>query len=134
MKKYLAGSLLCCLLSAPAFAADNVTTVPVQFAKGTSSAQMKGTFAGYDSINYTVTAKQGQQMTVKIAGSNNANFNVFAPGATPGAAEALGSGYVGGDWSAKLPASGNYTVQVFQTRATARKGSKVPHTLTVSIK
>lgn len=134
MKKYLASSLLCCLLAAPAFAADNVTTVPVQFAKGTSSAQMKGTFAGYDSINYTVTAKQGQQMTVKIAGSNNANFNVFAPGATPGAAEALGSGYVGGDWSAKLPASGNYTVQVFQTRATARKGSKVPHTLTVSIK
>lgn len=134
MKKYLASTLLCCLLAAPAFAADNVTTVPVQFAKGTSSAQMKGTFAGYDSINYTVTAKQGQQMTVKIAGSNNANFNVFAPGATPGAAEALGSGYVGGDWSAKLPASGNYTVQVFQTRATARKGSKVPHTLTVSIK
>ena len=134
MKKYLASSLLCCLLSAPAFAADNVTTVPVQFAKGTSSAQMKGTFAGYDSMNYTVTAKQGQQMTVKIAGSNNANFNVFAPGATPGAAEALGSGYVGGDWSAILPAGGNYTVQVFQTRATARKGSKVPHTLTVSIK
>ncbi|NBD00847.1 g-type lysozyme inhibitor [Atlantibacter hermannii] len=134
MKKYIASSLLCCLLSAPAFAADNFTTVPVQFAKGTSSAQMKGTFAGYDSINYTVTAKQGQQMTIKIAGSNNANFNVFAPGATPGAAEALGSGYVGGDWSAKLPASGNYTVQVFQTRATARKGSKVPHTLTVSIK
>jgi len=35
---------------------------------------------------------------------------------------------------AKLPASGKYTVLVFQTRATARKGSKVPHTLTVSVK
>lgn len=134
MKKLIASSLLCCFLTAPALAADNVTTVPVQFAKGASSAQMKGTFAGYDSINYTVTAKQGQQMTVKIAGSNNANFNVFGPGATPGAAEALGSGYVGDDWTAKLPASGKYTVQVFQTRATARKGAKVPHTLTVSVK
>ncbi|VDZ73604.1 Uncharacterised protein [Atlantibacter hermannii] len=73
-------------------------------------------------------------MTVSIAGSSNANFNVFGPGATPGEAEALGTGYVGGDWTAKLPASGTYTIQVYQTRATARKGAKVPHTLTVSIK
>lgn len=134
MKKHLVSAVLCCLLAAPALAADKVTTVPVQFAKGASSAQVKGAFAGYDSVNYTLTAKQGQQMTVKIAGSNNANFNVFGPGATPGAAAALGSGYVGGDWSAKLPESGKYTIQVYQTRATARKGAKVPHTLTVSIK
>lgn len=134
MKKVIASSLLCCLLAAPALAADKVTTVPVQFTKGTSSAQVKGTFAGYDSINYTLSAKEGQQMTVKITGSNNANFNVFGPGAAPGAAEALGNGAVGSDWTAKLPASGKYTIQVFQMRATARKGAKVPHTLSVGIK
>lgn len=134
MKKLITSSLLCCFLAAPALAADNVTTVPVQFAKGTSSAQIKRTFTGYDTILYTVMAKQGQQMTVKIAGSSNANFNVFGPGATPGMSNALGSGYKGNDWSAKLPATGKYTVQVFQMRATARRGTKVPHTLTVSVK
>ncbi|WIF56482.1 g-type lysozyme inhibitor [Atlantibacter hermannii] len=134
MKKRIVISLLCCFLAAPALSADRVTTVPVQFAKGASSAQLKGTFASYDSVQYTVNARQDQQMTVSIAGSSNANFNVFGPGATPGEAEALGTGYVGGDWTAKLPASGTYTIQVYQTRATARKGAKVPHTLTVSIK
>ncbi len=134
MKKRIVISLLCCFLAAPALSADRVTTVPVQFAKGASSAQLKDTFAGYDSVQYTVNARQDQQMTVSIAGSSNANFNVFGPGATPGEAEALGTGYVGGDWTAKLPASGTYTIQVYQTRATARKGAKVPHTLTVSIK
>lgn len=134
MKKRIVISLLCCFLAAPALSADRVTTVPVQFAKGASSSQLKGTFAGYDSVQYTVNARQDQQMTVSIAGSSNANFNVFGPGATPGEAEALGTGYVGGDWTAKLPASGTYTIQVYQTRATARKGAKVPHTLTVSIK
>ncbi|WP_312750304.1 g-type lysozyme inhibitor [Atlantibacter hermannii] len=134
MKKRIVISLLCCFLAAPALSADRVTTVPVQFAKGASSAQLKGTFAGYDSVQYTVNARQDQQMTVSIAGSSNANFNVFGPGATPGEVEALGTGYVGGDWTAKLPASGTYTIQVYQTRATARKGAKVPHTLTVSIK
>jgi len=134
MKKLIASALLCGFLAAPALGADKVTTIPVQFAKGASSAQLKGTFSGYDSIHYTVNAKQNQHMTVSIAGSPNANFNVFGPGATPGEAQAIGTGYVGGDWSATLPASGNYTIQVFQTRATARKGAKVPHTLTVSVK
>ena len=45
------------------------------------SAKVDGTFSGYDTINYTLGAKEGQTMTVAITGSTNANFNVFAPGA-----------------------------------------------------
>lgn len=116
-----------------AFAADKVATVPVQFAKGASSATMKGSFAGYDSVQYTLSARAGQTMTVKIAGSGNANFNVFSPGSQPGQAEALGQGGVGSDWSGKLPASGQYTVQVYQMRASARRGEKVPYSITFAV-
>jgi hypothetical protein len=121
------------LLAMTVQAADKVTVVPVQFAKGAQSATVKGTFKGYDSINYTLVAKAGQTMTVNISGSSNANFNVFAPGAVPGQAEAMGTGYVNEKWLGTLPASGKYTIQVYQMRASARRGEAVPHTLTVSI-
>ncbi|WP_160288204.1 hypothetical protein ACA097_18315 [Pseudomonas sp. QL9] len=133
MKKSLFLSMLIALFSPIALGADKVTTVPVHFAKGASNAQLKGTFGGYDSIEYTLSAKAGQRMTVKISGSSNANFNVFAPGSKPGKAEALGSGSVGTDWSGALPASGEYRVQVFQMRASARRGEKVPHTISIAI-
>jgi len=127
-------ALLATMLAVTAQAADKVTVVPVQFAKGAHSATVKGSFKGYDSINYTLVAKAGQTMTVNISGSSNANFNVFAPGAIPGQAEAMGTGYVNEKWQSILPASGKYTIQVYQMRASARRGEAVPHTLSVSIR
>ncbi len=114
-------------------AQDKVTTVPVAFAKGSTSASPKGNFGGYDSVNYTLGAKAGQTMSVKVSGSRNANFNVFAPGDRPGSSTALGSGSVGSGWSGKLPASGTYTIQVYQMRATARRGENVPFTIAFQI-
>ncbi|MDN6859188.1 hypothetical protein QO207_21565 [Pseudomonas sp. CAN2814] len=128
--------LLFCLLSASpalALAADNVTTVPVHFTKGASSTVMKGSFKGYDTVLYTLSAKAGQHMKVGVSGSSNANFNVFAPGDKPGEATALGSGAVGQDWSGALPSSGTYSVQVYQMRATARRGTKVDYSIHVAI-
>lgn len=124
--------LLFCLLGAtPAFAlaADTVTTVPVQFAKGASSTAIKGSFKGYDTVLYTLSAKAGQHMKVGLTGSGNANFNLFAPGDKPGESTALGSGSVGQDWSGALPASGTYSVQVYQMRASARRGTKVDYSI-----
>ena len=118
----------------PAASQDKATTVPVHFAKGASNSTVSGNVAGYDSIHYTLGAKAGQTMTVKVTGSSNANFNVFKPGDIPGQAAAIGSGYVGGDWSAKLPATGTYTVQVYQVRATARRGGKAPYTISFGIR
>lgn len=128
--------LLFVLLAVPALsvnAADKVTTVPVHFTKGSHSASVKGSFRGYDTGHYTLAARAGQSMTVKISGSSNANFNVFAPGDQPGQATALGRGYVGGDWTGSLPADGTYTVQMFQMRASARRGEKVAFTLQIAI-
>ncbi|MUV15765.1 g-type lysozyme inhibitor [Noviluteimonas gilva] len=122
------------LFAATAYASDKVTSVPVHFAKGTSSASMKGSFSGYDSVEYALGAKSGQTLTVKIAGNSNANFNVFAPGDKPGAATAIGSGSVGADWSGPLPKSGDYTIQVFQMRASARRAEAVPYTISFEVR
>lgn len=132
MKRAIQAALLAITMATGAQAADKVTTVPVQFAKGTHSTQLKGSFTGYDTIHYTLMAKAGQTMTVKIGGSN-ANFNVFAPGAQPGQAEAIGRNDGDGQWQGALPASGKYLIQVYQMRASARRGEQVPHTLAVSI-
>jgi hypothetical protein len=131
--------LLSCLLAltpALATAADKVTTTPVHFAKGASSATLRGTLSGYDTVRYTVAARAGQTMTVTVGGSANANanFNVFAPGVVPGQGEALGSNDEKRRWSGTLPASGTYVVQVYQMRAQARRGEKAPHTLTVAVR
>ena len=134
MNMPLRTAMFAILLAMSAQAADKVTVVPVQFAKGAHSAAVKGTFKGYDSINYTLVAKAGQTMSVSISGSSNANFNVYAPGGVPGQAEAMGTGYVNEKWQGTLPASGKYTIQVYQMRASARRGEAVPHTLSVSIR
>lgn len=122
------------LVAGPVMGQEKVSTVPVSFAKGSSNATIKGNLGGYDSVNYTLSARAGQTMTVKIGGSSNANFNVFKPGDAPGNATALGSGSVGADWRGTLPVSGQYTVQVFQMRASARRGEQVPYTVTFGIK
>lgn len=132
ISKLVASALLLSAV-APVMGQDKVSTVPVSFAKGSSSATMKGNFGGYDSVNYTLSARAGQTMTVKITGSSSANFNVFKPGDAPGNATAVGSGSMGTDWSGALPATGKYTVQVFQMRASARRGEQVPYTVTFRI-
>lgn len=134
MNKAMICSLMLTLTSSACWAADKVTTVPVSFAKGANSAQVNGNLKGYDTVQYTLSAMSGQHMTVQITGSNNANFNVFSPGDQPGQSSALGSGGVGSDWTGALPASGKYTVQVFQMRASARRGEAVPYTIGFSIK
>ena len=63
----------------------------------------------------------------------NTRRQTHGPGAIPGQAEALGGGNVDTKWQGTLPKSGKYLIQVYQMRATARKGAKVPHSLSVGI-
>lgn len=130
MKSTLLISLtLVATLANACYGKDEINTVPVNFEKGSSSSTLQGSFKGYGSVLHTLVARAGQKMTIRITGSRNANFNIFAPGQTPGSSAALGSGYVGGDWSGTLSETGRYTVQVYQPRATARRGTEVAYSI-----
>lgn len=113
--------------------AESCSKVPVSFVKRAHSAQANGILKGYDVVEYTLAAKSGQRMTVQITGNSNANVNVFATGDQPGQSSALGSGGNGSDWTGALPASGKYKVQVFQMRASARRGEAVPYKISFRI-
>jgi len=115
-------------------AGDATRTVPVHFSKGSNSASLSGSFAGYDAVHYTLAARAGQRMTVKAIGNGNVNFNVFAPGFVEGESTAIGAGSAEEPWSDQLPVTGTYTVQLYQMRATARRRQSVNYQVVVTIK
>jgi hypothetical protein len=106
-------------------------TVPVTFAKGKSAATMTGTIKGDQDRTYTVDARAGQTMTVTLkATKGSVEMNVYAPGQE--AAISLGSTdpY---RFSGVLPTTGRYRVQVYQMRASARRGETASYNLTIAI-
>lgn len=129
----LLGFAMTLTLGAPISADDRVEQV--HFAKGTSSKIIKGSIKGYDGIKYMVGAKAGQIMTVSLKSSNGANlFNIWAPGKTPGNDAALFAGDTGGNEAKiKLPADGDYAVQIYLMRSVARRNTLVNYTLTIEV-
>ncbi len=126
--------MVCALLAASSlvFAADGIESRPLQFAKGASSATVKGSLKGDKTIDYKLRAKAGQTMSVTLKTSNGVNyFNVLPPGST-GEAIFVGS-TSGNEWTGALPADGEYTVRVYLMRSAARRNETANYTLTVGI-
>lgn len=130
-------SLLSCLFAAlalaaaPTFAQPDIVKRPVQFAKGKSGATIKGSITGDQTLDYTLRAAAGQTMTVKLSGGSSVNFNVMPPGST---GEALFVGSRDGNRSTTmLPASGEYTVRIYQMGNAASSGKRSNFTLAVAI-
>jgi hypothetical protein len=115
-----------------ASAADSIETRPVRFAKGASSATVKGSLKGYQTIDYTLRAKAGQTMSVKLQTSNGAHyFNVLPPGSND---VAIFIGSTGGnEWTGPLPADGEYKIRLYLMRSAARRKEAANYTLTVGI-
>jgi hypothetical protein len=115
-----------------AVAAAAIETRPIQFAKGASSATVQGTIQGYQTIDYTVRARAGQTMSVKLETTRGANyFNVLPPGSNDVAIFVGSSG--GNEWSGKLPADGEYKLRVYLMRSAARRHESASYTLTVGV-
>jgi hypothetical protein len=125
----LASLLLIC---SPVTHADEIRTQPVQFAKGHSSATIKGTIKGGQTIDYTLRARAGQIMKVTLETGNKANyFNVLPPGSND---EAIFIGSTDGNkWTGALPATGEYKVRVYLMRSAARRHEVASYTLKVII-
>lgn len=119
------------LAAAPTFAQPDIVKRPVQFAKGKSGATIKGSITGDQTLDYTLRAAAGQTMTVKLSGGSSVNFNVMPPGST---GEALFVGSRDGNRSTTmLPASGEYTVRIYQMGNAASSGKRSNFTLAVAI-
>lgn len=107
-------------------------TRQVHFAKGTSSAAIKGSVKGDQIIDYRLGARAGQTMTVALKTDNTANFfNVLPPGSDDVAVFVGSTG--GSNWGGKLDAGGEYTIRVYLMRNAARRRETAHFTLTVGI-
>lgn len=125
--------LLLALFSLRAYAAEN-RYEEVRFARGTSSTTIRSSVTGYDTVNYTVDARAGQNMTVSLRSNINANyFNIYAPGNGPGDGAMFGGETNGNRYSGRLPASGRYTIQVYLMRSVARRNVRADFTLSIAI-
>jgi hypothetical protein len=113
-------------------AADTIESRPLHFARGASSATVKGSLKGPQTIDYKLRAKAGQTMSVTLKTGNSANyFNVLPPGSKDVAIFVGSSG--GNEWTGPLPADGEYTIRVYLMRSAARRNEVANYTLTVSV-
>jgi len=119
------------LVAAPSFSQSDIVKHPMHFAQGKSGATIKGSFTGDQTVDYTLRAAAGQTMTVKLSGGASVNFNVLPPGST---GEALFIGSRDGTRSTTtLPASGEYTIRVYQMGHAKSSGQRSNFTLDVAI-
>ncbi|WP_372622543.1 hypothetical protein [Falsiroseomonas sp.] len=115
------------LLAALAIAAPALAQTPIRFARGASSAVVEGSVLRGERATYSIAARAGQTMTLRIASpEENAVFQLYAPGARmapegvagkplPGAAE----GEDARSWQGRLPANGTYLIVIGPTRGNA---------------
>lgn len=136
MKKIIKILLLTGLISTLPLSvtAKNVET-KVSFLKGSDQISLTGKFQGYDDVRYRVFAKSGQVLKFNINSYNNlAYINIFAPGEKPGKDKAL---WIGSTMVSSgeliLPTHGDYIIQVYQMRNSARKNRTVSFNLDLQI-
>ena len=124
----------CAVLAAGSrvLAADSIEVRPLHFAKGASSATVKASIKGHQTIDYTLRAKAGQTMSVTLKTSNGSNyFNVLPPGSND-VGIFVGSSD-GNEFSGVLPSDGEYKLRVYLMRNAARRNESANYTLTVGI-
>lgn len=118
-------------VTGPAFADAGIRQEKVQFAKGASSAVIKGQLKGDATVDYVVRAAAGQTMSVRLQETNAQNYFNVMPPASKGSAMFVGDN--GEDYSGVLPADGDYVVRVYLMRPAARRGESSDYTLTVGV-
>jgi hypothetical protein len=103
----------------------------VRFARGASSAVIRGEVRGYDYVDYLIGARAGQHLTADLTRiSGPAYFLVRAPGSE----DNLFDGSSSGDhFETVLPATGDYRLRVFLMRSAARRNERSAYRLSVAV-
>ena len=120
------------LLTSPAWSADPVHKEKVELSANQATHSIKGKIKGYATAEYTFTGKAGQTLSVKLHTKQPSNyFNIRQAGQD----EALFIGSSSGNsYQAKLPADGEYTVQVYLMRNAARRNAVAAYTLDIGLR
>ena len=127
MKKLIIFTVI--LLSFFTVAASAQTKVRVKFAKGASSARVKGFVKGYKYIDYLVRAKSGQTMSVKLNSPNaGCSFVIFYSDLknVEGAADVQ-------QFTRNVDVDDDYIVRVLLPRSAARRGESASFNLKIEI-
>ncbi|HLM02570.1 MAG TPA: hypothetical protein VK400_16070 [Pyrinomonadaceae bacterium] len=113
------------LASANQVAAQACTRV--RFARGASTATLRGRIAGYKYVDYIITVRAGQRMHVKFETNGDAEFEVLTPSnVNVEASEEI-------DYVFEPEETSDYKIRVLQTRAFARRNNASNYTLRISI-
>jgi hypothetical protein len=120
------------VLATPAWSADPVHKETVALTAGKPAHNIKGKIKGYATAEYMLTGKAGQTLSVKLKTNQPSNyFNIRQAGQD----EALFVGSTSGNtYQAKLPADGQYTVQVYLMRNAARRNAVASYSLEMSLR
>jgi len=118
------------VLLAHATSAQDKPPQRIHFERGKSSATIRGHVNGFDTQDYVVGARAGQQMDIRITASNPETYFVLY--SINGKATDMNET---DHYSLETTESGDYVIRVFMMRAAARrKGASSNYSLTISIK
>jgi hypothetical protein len=118
------------LIQAAAAMASQKQPQRIRFERGKSSATIHGHLAGFDTQDYVVGARAGQQMDIRLTASNPETYFVLY--SIKGNATDMNET---DHYSLETTESGDYVIRVFMMRSAARrKGAASNYTLTISIK
>ena len=118
----------------PAAAQSAIKTERLVFRPGQSSTVVNRTIRGRETIDFVVSAREGQRLSVSMASTNrSAYFNLLAPG------EQFVAFYTGDQstpfnaFNGAVPKTGNVKIRVYLYRAAARRGESARINLRVSV-
>jgi hypothetical protein len=134
MRSTLLFALSVVMLAAMAASAQagDIHSERVHFKKGASEARIEGHLQGYETLDYVLGARAGQEMVVTLHTDNTANyFNLMAPGETE-VAFFIGS-RDGERFQGELPATGDYRIRIYLMRSAARRNEQAHFRLDVAI-
>jgi hypothetical protein len=120
------------LALAPALVFAQIETKKVSFPAGKTSTSISGTIKGRQTIDYTVSAKAGQEMTVSLNSKHTAlYFNILPPGSQ---GEAIyNSSTDGNKYTGTLPSDGVYKIRVYLMSSAARRNESGNFGLAIGI-
>ncbi|GHC65757.1 DNA breaking-rejoining protein [Limoniibacter endophyticus] len=103
----------------------------VAFPAGESATAIRDRLSGEDSTSYSLEAKKGQTLNVRLATDNSSNyFNIRREGAD--GALFIGS-QEGRPAALKITQDGMYLIDVYLMRSAARRGESARFTLNVAV-